>query len=154
MDLQQFSFWVFGWVMSWRRGISIWGGFGDQEVVTEGSGRSGWWRGEGQGLQQIIPRGEDQVDGDGGKAAEELHARTGLRPGKLPQGLGLIADRVEGEGEQIEGDQQSGQVLLAVAEVVLEVVAIGFENVEGLVLNFPSGTAAGCEFRHVVGIDR
>ena len=66
----------------------------------------------------------------------------------------MIAERVEGEGEQIEGDQQSGQVLLAVAEVVLEVVAIGFENAEGLVFNFLPGAAAGCEFRHLVAIDR
>ena len=51
---------------------------------------------------------------------------------------------MEGEGEQIEGDQQSGQVLLAVAEVVLEVVAIGFENVEGLVSIFlASGEGLG-----------
>ena len=61
---------------------------------------------------------------------------------------------MEGEGEQIEGDQQSGKVLLAVAGVVLEVVAIGFENVEGLVLNLPSGSACGCGCRRGSGSAR
>ena len=61
---------------------------------------------------------------------------------------------MKGEGEQIERDQQSGKVLLAVTEIVLEVVAIGFENVEGLVFNLPSGSGTGGEFRDVVAIDR
>jgi hypothetical protein len=45
---------------------------------------------------------------------------------------------VEGKCEQIESDEQSGKVLLAVAEVVLEIVAVSFENIEGLILNLPS----------------
>src|SRR4051795_13564647 len=51
-----------------------------------------------------------------------------------------IGGGVEGEGEQVEADQEVGQGLLAVAEAVLEVVAL--EHVEGLVLNLPAGAAA------------
>jgi hypothetical protein len=50
---------------------------------------------------------------------------------------------VEREREQVEADQEARQGLLAVAEVVLEVVALGLEDVEGLVLDLPAGTAAG-----------
>jgi len=38
------------------------------------------------------------------------------------------------------------QILLAMAEVVLEVVALGFERVEVLVLDFP---AASCRFHQL-----
>src|SRR3954466_8414849 len=65
-----------------------------------------------------------------------------------------IGDGVEGEGEQVEGDEEVGQGELAVAEVVLEVVALGLEDVEGLVLDLPSGAAAGGQFGDTVCGDR
>src|SRR4051795_1220322 len=63
-----------------------------------------------------------------------------------------IGGGVEGEGEQVEADQEVGQGLLAVAEVVLEVVAL--EHVEGLVLNLPAGAAARGQFSDTVRGDR
>ena len=45
------------------------------------------------------------------------------------------------------------RVFLAVAEVVFEVVAVGFEDVESLVLDLPSGAAACGEFGDGVGSD-
>src|SRR3954468_23671387 len=63
-----------------------------------------------------------------------------------------IGGGVEGEGEQVEADQEVGQGLLAVAEAVLEVVAL--EHVEGLVLDLPSGTAARGQFGDAVRGDR
>src|SRR3954452_20959742 len=63
-----------------------------------------------------------------------------------------IGGGVEGEGEQVEADQEVGQGLLTVAEVVLEVVAL--EHVEGLVLDLPSGTAARGQFGDAVRGDQ
>jgi hypothetical protein len=40
------------------------------------------------------------------------------------------------------------------AEIVLEVVAIGLEYIEGLVLDLPAGAAAGGEFGDSLGGDR
>ena len=78
----------------------------------------------------------------------------GLRPGPAPDFFGLVAHGVEGECQQIEADQKRGQVLLSVAETVLEVIAAGLEHVEGLVLDLPSGATAGGEFGDVVASDR
>src|SRR4051794_4716878 len=50
---------------------------------------------------------------------------------------------MECEGEQVHGSEHHGKVLLAVAEVVLEVVAVGLEAVEAFVLDLPSGPGAG-----------
>src|SRR4051812_13481241 len=50
---------------------------------------------------------------------------------------------MECEGEQVHGGEHHGEVLLAVAEVVLEVVAVGLEDVEAFVLDLPSGPSAG-----------
>jgi hypothetical protein len=46
---------------------------------------------------------------------------------------------VEGERQQIERGGEGGKVLLAVSEVVLEVIAAGLEGIERLVLDLPSG---------------
>ena len=66
----------------------------------------------------------------------------------------MITDGVEGEGQQIERDQQGRQVLLAVTEAVLEIVAIVLQDVEGLVLDFPSRPPAGGQIGDGVAVDR
>jgi len=53
---------------------------------------------------------------------------------------------MEREGQQVKGHEQIRQGLFAVSEIVFEVVAAGLENVEGLVLDLPSGSAAGGQF--------
>jgi len=73
--------------------------------------------------------------------------------GGAPEIIGDVADGMEGEGQQVEAGEYGSQVLLAVAEVVFEVVAVVLEGVEGLVLDLPSGAAAGGEFDDVVGTD-
>jgi hypothetical protein len=59
-----------------------------------------------------------------------------------------------GESDQIEGDEHGGEVFLAVTEIVLKVVALGLERVKALVLDLPSGTAAGGEFDDSAAIHR
>ena len=60
---------------------------------------------------------------------------------------------MQGEGEQVEDDEHVGEGVGAVAEVVFEVVAVLLEDVEGLVLDLPSGAGAVGEFGDVVVVD-
>jgi hypothetical protein len=50
------------------------------------------------------------------------------------------------EARQIKDREHRRQMLFAVPEIVLEVVSLGFQDIERLVLYFPSGPAAGGEF--------
>jgi hypothetical protein len=44
-------------------------------------------------------------------------------------------------------------VLLAVAEIVFEVIAFGFQGVEAFVLDFSARSAADCQFDDGIAID-
>jgi len=85
-----------------------------------------------------LPVREDDVGRDGAQVLEESVLGAAGGDGSASRENTEIGDGVEGEGEQVEADQG----LLAVAEAVLEVVAPGLEDVEGLVLDLPSGPAA------------
>ena len=71
--------------------------------------------------------------------------------GRLQQ----VEDGMPGEGEQIEGGERHGEKLLAVPEIMFELIAVVFENVEALVLNFPSRKVFLREtLRRIAGIPR
>jgi hypothetical protein len=59
---------------------------------------------------------------------------------------------MEPKGEQIEDDEDTGQCLLAVAKVVLEVISVGLEHVESFVLDLPARTATCGDFGDGVGL--
>ena len=101
-----------------------------------------------------MPGGKDQERGDGREIVEELAAGAELLPGGAPEFVGDVADGVNGEGQQVQSRQDGGEVALAVTEIVLDVVSLGLENVEGLVLDLPAGATAGREFGDIVGPDR
>jgi hypothetical protein len=61
---------------------------------------------------------------------------------------------VEEEGEEIEDDEQAGEGFLAMAEIVFQIVAVVFEDVEALVFDFPSGSSAGDQFGDIFPGDR
>jgi len=61
---------------------------------------------------------------------------------------------MKGECQQVEGDEDAGECFLAVTEIVFEVVAVGLEDVEGLVLDLPASPAAGGDFGNGLGGDR
>ena len=44
--------------------------------------------------------------------------------------MGQVGDGVEREGQQVEDGEDGREVLLAVAEIVFEVIAFGFQDVE------------------------
>lgn len=85
---------------------------------------------EGQGCKQAVPRGENKEDCDGSQPFEEAVACSCLVDGLEPSVIGEFSDGVEGEGQQVEGGEDGGQVLLAVAEIVFEVIALCFQDVE------------------------
>ncbi len=90
-----------------------------------------------EGADESGPVWKDEVSGDGGEVLKEALAGADARPRFLPGPGCQVAQRVPGEGEQVHGDQQGREVLIAVAEVVFEVVALGLEEVEALVLDLP-----------------
>jgi hypothetical protein len=57
--------------------------------------------------------------------------------------VGETEHGVEPEGQEVPRGQQGGEVLLAVTEVVLEMVALGLEGVVVLVLDLPAGAGRG-----------
>jgi len=81
---------------------------------------------ESKGLQQILPRGEDQKAGDRRQVAKEGTPWPDFFPGRTPQFVSNIAGGMNGEGQKVEGDENACQVLLAVAEIVFDVVAFVF----------------------------
>src|SRR3954471_11164328 len=109
---------------------------------------------KGGGGQEILPRREDQIDRDRRQLAEEIAAWPKLGPCGAPEFIADVADGVDGERQQVQADQDGGEVLLAVSEAVLEVVALGLEHVERLVLDLPSRPATGGQFDDGTGADR
>jgi hypothetical protein len=117
-----------------------------------GLGSSRWPEvGCGDDSQQVRPIGKDHIGGDGPEVFEE--AVCGAASGEcFPPGQhGEMCGGVEGEGEQVEGEKDAGQGLLAVAEVVLKVIAVGLQHVEGFVLDLPPAPPAGGQFGDGIG---
>ena len=107
----------------------------------DGVGMSSRWsyRRRGDGLQEVGPVLEDDVGGDGPQMLEEAIRGAAGDDGGAPGEDAEISGGVECEGEQIEGDQNAGEGFLAVAKVVFEVVSVGLEHVESLVVSRPEG---------------
>src|SRR5215213_2279630 len=81
-----------------------------------------------QGLHERRPIGKDEMGRDGSDVLEEAGARAFGGSGLGPELFEAVADRMECEGEQVHGGEHHGEVLLTVAEVVLEVVAVALER--------------------------
>src|SRR5208337_703988 len=105
----------------------------------------------GDGAKQVVPVLEDHIGGDGPQMLEEAVGWTTRDDGGSPGKNGEISGGVEGEGQQVECDEDIGEGLLAVPEAVLEVVSAGLEDVEGLVLYLPARPSAGGQFGDGVG---
>ena len=55
-----------------------------------------------------------------------------------------------GEGEEVQARQHHRQKTLAMAEIVLELVAVIFHHIEGFVLDLPACSAAGDDFGDIL----
>ena len=100
-----------------------------------------------------MPRREHEIGGDRAEALEEPLAGHQFPRGGSPGAVSQFANRVTGEGQQIEDREHRRQMQFAVTEIVLEVVAPGFQDVERLVLDLPPGATAAGEFGDVVPTD-
>ena len=116
-------------------------------------GRRGW-AARGEGGEQDRPGREDEVDGQGAQVLEEPLACAGRLAGGAPERVGELADGVAGEGEQVERGEHGGEVPPAMPEVVLEMVALGLQDVEALVLDLPPCPAARRQLGDGRGADR
>src|SRR3954465_2945520 len=91
--------------------------------------------GVGDGEEQDLPVREDDVGSDGAQMLEEVALGAASGDGAAPGEDTERGDGMEGEGKEIEGDEEVGKGELAVDEIVLEVVAVGLEHGEGLLLD-------------------
>jgi hypothetical protein len=64
------------------------------------------------------PGGKDREGGEGGEVAEKVAVRPVDFAGVAPHRVGNIADGVDGEGQQVQDDEDGGEVFLAMAEIV------------------------------------
>ena len=71
----------------------------------------------------------------------------------MPQLAQLVAGGMEGECKQIQRQQQIGQALMSVSEVILHMIAVVFQWVKGFIFDFPSGSATRCELLDIVTVD-
>ena len=72
----------------------------------------------------------------------QLSPQAGLalrrRYGGLKQPAAMLLDLIDQKRQHHEVHEHGAEVVVAVTEVVLEVVALVFEGVEGFVLDFPA----------------
>ena len=97
---------------------------------------------------------EVQVLGHHGQVGEEIASGDEFFAGFLPQPAHLVADGVDGEGDEVEHQQHVGQAFVAVSKVVFEVVSVVLEFVEGFVFDFPSASCTLDQLLDVASRDR
>src|SRR4051812_14407116 len=61
---------------------------------------------------------------------------------------------MKSERQQVQRCQDAGETLLPMSEVVFQVIALGLENVERLILDLPAGGPAGGQFDDIVAMYR
>jgi hypothetical protein len=87
-------------------------------------------------FHQRLPRLEAQVTGQGAGVVEQALSRGQMLAQEPVFVLHPLQHGVDQEGQDDGAGQQGRQVLPAVAEIVLEVIALGLQRVVVLVLDF------------------
>ncbi len=85
---------------------------------------------------------------------EEPVCRAARDDGLPPGVYGQSGGGMERKGQQIKRHQDRGERFLAVPEIMFEIVHIGLEYVEGLVLHLPSCPSAWRQVRYRASRDR
>ena len=124
----------------------IWAGlilfFGFQQFGRDGEGR--------EGFEEDGPGGKDRVGSDRGQMSEEAGSLGRCLARGYPGRFEQFEHRVPGEGEEVQARQHHRQKSLAMAEIVLELVAVIFHHVEAFVLDLPARPAAGDDFGDIL----
>src|SRR5215471_7396226 len=112
---------------------------------------------DGGGLLQTVEQGFEQLPHgcQGIRIEQRAHplpqqALTAqLCPHRLEQGATQLLGLVDQERQHHEHGKHDRQMLLAMAVVVLKVIALVFERIEGLVFDFPPGSPPSHEMIHI-----
>ena len=83
----------------------------------------------------MVPVLEHDVGGGSPKMFEEPIRRAPRDDGLPPGQQGQLGGGMGGKGQQIEGHQNTGEGFPAMPEIVLEILAVGLEHIEGFVLD-------------------
>ncbi len=89
-------------------------------------------------VEQVVPAGVAVVLVEHGQGVEETVSGGDAVAGLSPPRADPVAHGMEAERDQVQGQQQVGQSVGAVSEVVLHVIAVVFQYVERLVLDLPA----------------
>ena len=97
--------------------------------------------------QQMIPCLEYDVNRDGAEMLEESVCWP-ARGHRFASGQhGEPCHGIEVESQEIEHHQHAGQGFLSMAEIMLQVVSVVFQDVERFILDLPARAATGGEVR-------
>ena len=111
--------------------------------------RSGGIEKVARDFEENVPGGKEDVGAQHQHVGEEAGSLDRRFAGGQPWRFEQFEYGMPGEGEQIESGQRHREKAVAVAEIVLEFVAVVFQYVEALICNRGkspggSGLALGC----------
>ena len=101
-------------------------------------------------VQQVVPAGMVVMVAEHRHGGEESLSGGDSVSGAAPKFADQVTYGMEAECDQVHGQQQVGQSVLAVAEIMFHVIAVVFQYVERLVLNLPTRSCAVGQCRDVV----
>ena len=113
----------------------------------------GGWLGLDQGCHEGLPVRKDQIGGYCSDVLEEAGSGALGLSGGDPQFLGDVAGGVKCEGEEVQGCEDHGEMLLAMTEIMFEVISVVFQDVESFVLDFPPRPGAGGDLGDIFAAD-
>lgn len=61
---------------------------------------------------------------------------------------------MNGECKQVQEEQHEGQGLFSMTEIVIDLVALVFQGIEGFIFYFSSASACFCQLFNVLGCNR
>ena len=112
-----------------------------------------WWT-DVERVDDFVKQVIEVVKGHHAQSATQLvpefYSGTKALATFLIEPIGELEDLVDKESQQIEQEEGHGRVIVAVAEVMFDVIALVFKGIEAFIFYFPSGAARLDEFSHVV----
>ena len=93
-------------------------------------------------IHQPLPRFEVEIGGQRLDVVEKFASRAHGGANQAVARVGEFQQRVQGKSQQVHGHEQAAQVLFAVPEVVLQVIALGLEHVVIFILDLPPRSPA------------
>ena len=79
---------------------------------------------------------------------KETLAGASLLPNPLVGRIDEMQDGMKQERQHVEGEQGHGEVLLAMTKIMLQVIALGFEDIVVFILAFPPGPGRRHDLGH------